>query len=165
MIEDSRLIEDGFEELPKVVKPSGVYLLLRGVVVVYVGKSKNVYSRMSQHYYNMKKGMRGYRPSPIDCNNYQLRFDQALVHWCAWGELDKLEVYYINRYKPKWNVYVPAVLPELNVDIMSLAEELGFANWKKQETTAPIRRRTIFNNRVLAKVTLPKLKFMEEESA
>lgn len=87
--------------------PSGIYLLLMRGVVVYVGKSLNVYARVGNHYQNMariRKGMRPYRDwqSSLSMTEWPL-FDEVQFFFAAPRELDKLELEYIQRYMPQHN--------------------------------------------------------------
>ena len=156
--------EEGFDELPRVMAPSAVYVLLWEGRVVYVGQSKNVYARVATHYQAVVRARKGLRPG-LSPSVEAFRFDKVMIRWCPKSELDRLETELIDRFRPEHNVIVRRVLPKLSFDVLGLADELGFG-WKKLETsTMPMRRRRVsYPNRVSAKVTLPKLKFMEEES-
>lgn len=64
-------------------KASGVYFLLNGNEIVYVGQAVNVYARIGQH---------------VD-----KRFDRYAFIPCAINALDKLESLYIHCLRPKLN--------------------------------------------------------------
>jgi len=64
-------------------KASGVYFLLDGDEVVYVGQAVNVYSRISQH--------------------TNKRFDRYAFVPCAVDALDRLESLYIHCLRPRLN--------------------------------------------------------------
>jgi hypothetical protein len=64
-------------------KASGVYFLLDGADIVYVGQAVNVYSRISQH--------------------TDKRFDRYAFVPCQIDALDKLESLYIHCLRPKLN--------------------------------------------------------------
>ena len=64
-------------------KSSGVYFLLEGDEVVYVGQAANVYSRIGQH--------------------TDKRFDRYAFVPCAVDALDKLESLYIHCLRPRLN--------------------------------------------------------------
>ena len=58
------LREEGFEAFGRPKLGTGVYLLLLAGVVIYVGKSLNIYHRIGQHVLAMRrhrKGLRQYR--------------------------------------------------------------------------------------------------------
>ena len=62
----------------------GVYMLIDGANVVYVGQSINMLSRLGKHAYD--KNFTHYKV--LECNK---------------DELDALEAHYINKFKPKYN--------------------------------------------------------------
>ncbi|WP_294267670.1 GIY-YIG nuclease family protein [uncultured Chryseobacterium sp.] len=64
----------------------GIYLLKEGEKVVYVGSSKNVETRVTQHQSDKSKS-----------------FDNYQVIGCNVSELANLEAYYIDKYKPEFN--------------------------------------------------------------
>jgi hypothetical protein len=64
-------------------RASGVYFLLDGDEIVYVGQAVNVYSRIGQH--------------------TNKRFDRYAFVPCAVNELDKLESLYIHCLRPRLN--------------------------------------------------------------
>lgn len=93
---------NGFYDLSPMLK-SGVYLLMRQGVVVYVGKSKELYTRIYTHRTNYKALRKG-KVLPPWMRVRAINFDQVMVRPCAVGELDALEVEMINHYKPKFNI-------------------------------------------------------------
>ena len=68
------------------IKRSGVYRLLLGAVVVYIGKSSHVPSRVMSHHTQRK-----------------IIFDSVEVHWCAAKDMDWIEEYCIRLYRPNCN--------------------------------------------------------------
>lgn len=64
---------------------SGIYFLIKGDTVVYVGQSKNVYSRIRRH---------------LDTKV----FDKINVIACEESELNRLESMYIRKFSPVLNV-------------------------------------------------------------
>jgi hypothetical protein len=66
----------------------GIYFLWSGYSVVYVGQSKNVYSRVNTHILEGKK-----------------RFDYACAINCKQGDLDKMESAFIGLLKPIYNYH------------------------------------------------------------
>ena len=73
----------------------GVYFLIHNEVIVYVGQSKNVYRRTDTH----KK----------DKN-----FDRITVIECLESDLDKVENFYINKFKPILNIVGKSRCDELS---------------------------------------------------
>jgi GIY-YIG catalytic domain len=70
---------------------SGVYFLMAGDDVLYVGQSKNVYSRIAQH-----------------MANAQFEFDHFVITECHADHLLSLEAKFINELNPRWNKEIPA---------------------------------------------------------
>lgn len=64
---------------------SGIYFLIREGVIVYVGKSGNVYRRVSDH-------------------TKTKEFDRISVIECSAESLDALERVYIKKFKPVLNI-------------------------------------------------------------
>jgi hypothetical protein len=94
-------------------KASGVYFLLDGNEVVYVGQAVNVYSRIGQH--------------------TEKRFDRYAFVPCPVDALDILESLYIHLLRPRFNgvqkngqYYAPISLTEL-FDLASNARRLATA--------------------------------------
>jgi hypothetical protein len=73
----------------------GVYFLLDCEEIVYVGKSVDVRNRLKQHSDNLNKVWNRY---------FFIRCDRE--------ELDRLEAYYILRFRPKYNIAIPKVNDE-----------------------------------------------------
>lgn len=70
---------------------TGVYFLLQGKKVVYIGQTKNIKSRLQAHKEDRSKvfdNVRFIDGVPVDL-------------------LDAVEAYYINKVKPKYNVSLP----------------------------------------------------------
>jgi excisionase family DNA binding protein len=63
---------------------SGIYFLIKGRKVVYVGQSRNVIVRLAQHVKDSKKV-----------------FDAWVWFPCPRGKLSRLETVYIKKFKPK----------------------------------------------------------------
>jgi hypothetical protein len=68
----------------------GIYFLLDCEEIVYVGKSVDVKSRLKQHSNNLNKVWNRY---------FFIKCDRQ--------EIDRLEAYYILRFRPKYNVAIP----------------------------------------------------------
>jgi excinuclease UvrABC nuclease subunit len=69
---------------------TGIYFLIDGGVVTYIGKSENVAARITEH---AKKG----RP-----------FDKFFMIHCRSEDLNALEAEYIRAYNPSGNKKVPS---------------------------------------------------------
>ena len=148
-IQDLILEREGFQPLPGVLAPSGVYLLLAKGVVLYVGQSINVHQRLSAHY-NAKQ--RGYRKKLFigqreygagDTRALSIPYDQVLVKWLPKPELDRVEIQLINRYKPKFNIDVRGPLPQVRID---LADIMMAVEWKRKasnQSSQELKRRRL----------------------
>lgn len=84
------------EESPLILNPvkayvCGVYFLILSGEVVYVGKSKNVYARISQH---MKRSM--------------FEFDSFAFLESNDAEVGELEARYIHELNPRFNIEFPS---------------------------------------------------------
>ncbi len=95
-------IMEKFVRWREVLAPTGVYLLLWRGEVVYVGKSLNLYSRLSTHYTNMRRRLRGL--TPYDDHREPILFDDVMVMFCPRDMLDKEEAALILRHQPTHNV-------------------------------------------------------------
>ncbi len=63
---------------------SGIYFLIRGEEVVYVGQSKNCFTRICHHFGNKE-------------------FNKVILYPCKISELDYYEDFFIKKYKPEYN--------------------------------------------------------------
>lgn len=117
----------GFVEAPRVDKPIGIYVLLREGKVVYVGQSRNVYTRLGQHYVSKAKTRsRSMHFAPSDPRGLPIKFDQVMMLFCEREKLNLLEAELIRRYKPKYNSQVGRTnLPDVEIDVVALAQEVG----------------------------------------
>jgi excinuclease UvrABC nuclease subunit len=86
---------------------AGVYALVRDGVVVYVGQSKRMLSRISAHKSNW--GRRTPSWLPASCRG--ILFDEVHVMPCRVEDLDRLEQRLINLWKPRYNVQLKAPTP------------------------------------------------------
>jgi len=102
---------EDFVDLTILMRPiCGVYILLYGDFVVYVGKSRDVPKRIRDHCNRM-------------ANTNGFKFTKVMVRTCSRFELDRLEFAYISRYKPihnKQNLGVPKGLEHVKVDLEAL---------------------------------------------
>lgn len=73
-------------DITHMLELSGVYVLYRKGIVVYVGKSTQLISRLTAH----KRDKR-------------FTYDRVLVHYCTGEEMDKVELIFINQYLPEFN--------------------------------------------------------------
>lgn len=92
---------DGFDDVSVILSP-GVYALVKSGTVIYVGKSRSMYSRIYTHRTTANRAKKGRDiPSWLPVKGFV--FDQVFVRKCRLEELDDLEAQMINRYKPKYN--------------------------------------------------------------
>lgn len=82
LCDEGQLIDGAFKY--EDIKMTGIYFLLKGERIVYVGQSTNLHTRLSHH------------QSRID-------FDSVSFVSCDQEDLDVLESMYIHRLKPEKN--------------------------------------------------------------
>lgn len=78
----------------------GIYFLIDCDEVVYVGQSVDIRSRLEQHSNaGMAKGTK------------EKNFNRFFFVNCQREELDRLEAYYILKFRPKYNIAIPKEVP------------------------------------------------------
>lgn len=92
---------EGFADVSWILK-SGVYALLKNGVVIYIGQSKGMISRIYTHKTAWGAKSRG-KPSPDWMPTKGILFDEVWVRPCSLDVLDELEREMIDLYKPKFN--------------------------------------------------------------
>ena len=93
---------EGFSDVTPLLR-SGVYALAKRGVIIYVGKAKNLYSRIYTHKHFANRGAKGQKiPSWLPIRGFV--FDQVFVFPCRVDLLDSVEAEMVNKYKPKYNV-------------------------------------------------------------
>lgn len=98
---------EGFIEVSPVLR-AGVYALAKDGVVVYVGQSKRMLSRIETH-----RSQWGRKSSPAWLAGIArgILFDQIFILPCNPDRLDAVEAEMINRYKPRYNIRVKTPHP------------------------------------------------------
>lgn len=132
------LAKDGFVGLPGVAT-SGVYVLVWGERIVYVGQSVNVFQRICSHRNRLSRYKRGKMG-----HNHQewarvIHFDRVWVLFAPRDELDHLELEMIRKYNPEVNILLRRHdIPEFEVDL----NKIGLGTWKRPsaESRAVLRR-------------------------
>ena len=90
----------------------GIYAIQYQKEIIYIGQSTNVLCRWKQHNYNVDKTLLGEVKSLTRYAQQKYNFlatkrpedvDFIILQQCAIEELDKLEFYYIQKYKPRFN--------------------------------------------------------------
>ena len=92
---------EGFEDVTTLLR-SGVYILVKRGVVIYVGKSKSLYSRIYTHKHFANRGAKGKTIAswlPVK----GMQFDEVHIRYCHVDALDRVETETINKYKPHYN--------------------------------------------------------------
>lgn len=110
------LEEDGFADFSALMH-CGVYALVRKGIVVYVGQSKTLATRLhGQLVHRGKPSKKSYFGS----NVYKgVVFDEIWVKPCMLQELDKIEIEMIKKYLPKYNVkHKPIPPPDISLDTL-----------------------------------------------
>lgn len=87
---------EGLTEIPiSLMADAHIYFLVNNEEVVYVGKSLRVGKRITQHYIDGQKGFNRIFVKPVT--------NVSVI------ELDEIERYYIDKYKPKYNINLKKV--------------------------------------------------------
>lgn len=97
---------EGFTDVSAVLR-SGVYILLHHRAIVYIGKSKSMYSRIYNHrnlWVQSRRGKNSEYPSWLPQSVKGMLFDGVLIRPCPIEALDALEKELIQRYRPKYNI-------------------------------------------------------------
>ena len=93
---------EGFTDVSQILS-AGVYALAKRGMIIYVGKAKNLYSRIYTHKHFANRGAKGQKiPSWLPIRGFV--FDQVFVFPCRVDLLDSVEAEMVNKYKPKYNV-------------------------------------------------------------
>jgi|SRR6185369_4756615 len=90
-IDETKLldVDDLMERAIQLSNASGIYFLLAGGRVMYVGQSTNLWRRIEDH---KKIGFRG--------------FDSYAFLPCSAADLGTLEARYIDKFQPPWNIRI-----------------------------------------------------------
>ena len=105
---------DGFEDVSYLLnKTCGVYMLLFDDIVIYVGKSANIYSRIREHKYKMRRSLDGFK------------FNKVVIKFCEEEAMSRLESQAIAKFKPTHNKFFPAELLDIKVDLAALGFKAG----------------------------------------
>ena len=106
---------DGFDDVSTLLR-SGIYALCKRGVVIYVGKSKSLYSRIYTHKHFANRGAKG-RKVPDWLPVKGIQFDEVFIRPCSLEALDALEYEMINLYQPHYN---QSLKNNLTVDLTRL---------------------------------------------
>ena len=100
---------EGFQEVSGLLR-AGVYALAARGVVIYVGKSRSLYSRIYAHRHFANRAAKG-RTIPDWLPTKGLVFDQVFIRPCTLEALDSLEREMISLYKPRYNLSLKSRAP------------------------------------------------------
>jgi len=99
--ENSVLADDDFEDA-SLILCVGVYALVYNGVVVYVGQSRKMLSRIYTH-----RTLCGKRKPP-QVKTRGIRFEEVWIRRCRVEDLDRIEKEMIQKYRPRYNVFLKA---------------------------------------------------------
>jgi excinuclease UvrABC nuclease subunit len=107
-----------FIDVSVMLRP-GVYALVKRGVVIYVGKAKQLYSRIYTHRNVAGRAAKGQKiPTWMPVKGFV--FDEVWVRPCRVEDLERLETEMINLYKPRFNESLkhhgPIKLPPLTIN-------------------------------------------------
>jgi hypothetical protein len=137
-------MEEDFVRLKEVLAPVGVYVLYWQGKVVYVGKSLNIFGRLSTHFVQMRRRLNG--AAPYAQHQPPILFDDVGVKWCTVEEINRVEIGLIARYRPRYNTQH---LPPHSVAMRIPALKELLARAKKQPV---VNRRNITPAHVHAQI-------------
>lgn len=89
---------------------SGIYAITIDDGIVYVGQSKNVYQRCSQHIYNIENAMFNQEKKYLLLLSAKLgghNIDCSYIEYCDQDILTEREDYYIEQLEPCLNILTP----------------------------------------------------------
>lgn len=129
----------GFALVVGVVAPAGVYCLCLNGEVVYVGKSTNVYARISRHGQNLRRARSGKRPYGADTIAF-VEFDSVMVKFCPVEQLNLEEIELIQRLNPKHNRQLNRPIASLDVLAIPAIREILSRNERKRPAQFKKRR-------------------------
>lgn len=98
---------EGFIDVSAVLS-AGIYALVREGVVVYIGQSKRMLTRVSSHKSNWG---RKNQPTWLPASVRGVLFDEVHVLPCRVEDLNRLEAALIDLYKPRLNRALKAPTP------------------------------------------------------
>jgi excinuclease UvrABC nuclease subunit len=89
----------GFSDYSKLIG-SGIYALVSGDEVVYIGKSKQLWKRLYAHRSTLERVRQGKRPF----NKMRaMIFDKVWIMACAISDMERIEKEWIGKLNPKYN--------------------------------------------------------------
>lgn len=94
-------VASGFLSCPSLTCP-GVYALLRGDEVIYIGKAKVLLQRLYAHW-NMADRIRRGKMVSDRTNIKHIVFTGFKVYPCLYSDLDRVEKQMIAKYRPRYN--------------------------------------------------------------
>lgn len=128
----------GFAPVVGVVAPAGIYCLCLRGEVVYVGKSTNVYARISRHGQNLRRAQSGKRP--YDANSIMLvEFDAVMVKFCPVADLGTEELALIQRLRPVHNRQLNR--PPSTVDVLKIPAIAEILSRNERRRPIPFKKR------------------------
>lgn len=117
------------------VRPQpGIYAITIDNKVAYIGQSKNMWERCSQHIYNIENAMLNQEKKYLLLLAAKLgghKIDCISIANCTLEGLIKGETYYIDRVKPPLNIKMPGN-PDNNIDSLKIEDLLGLLEWECQ---------------------------------
>lgn len=94
---------EGFEAFGYPNPGTGVYVLMLNGVVLYVGKSLNIFHRIGQHVIAMRRHKKGKRPYKGKDELPFIEFDEVRVKWVPIAQIDGEEMRLIQLFLPEKN--------------------------------------------------------------
>src|ERR1700676_4108757 len=138
---------EGFERFGFPHPATGVYVLMGKGMVLYVGKSLNIYHRIGQHITAMRRHKKGLLRYKSKEDLPFIEFDEIKVKWVPIHQIDAEEMKLIQRFLPEHNELMKRPFIDVS-NIPSVAKLIADAppvhsllHGKTLSTMSNIRRR------------------------
>lgn len=113
---------------------SGIYAILLDNIPVYIGQSKNVYTRCSQHIYNVENAMFNQEKKYLLLLAAKLgghHIDCKTMLYCSEDELREWEDKYIEEYAPCLNILTPT--GKQHIEDLKIEDVLNYVKDRKDK--------------------------------
>lgn len=140
------MLEPGFERLDHIRDPGGVFCLCLKGKIVYVGQSKNLYTRAGDAVVRARRPIRQSRWfTGGDFNGIPLFFDEVWVKFCGEAEASQLKADLIAKHRPEQQpptIIKGLVIPhrwDRRVDLWALAKAAGVKLERTEKDSRRVR--------------------------
>lgn len=120
--------------LKNIKKTSGIYAITLEDFVVYVGQSKDMFQRCSQHIYNTENAMLNQEKKYLLLLSAKIGghdIDYIPLEYCEESELTSRENFYISSYNPPLNILTPN--GKQDIEVLKIGDLLSYIDGQKLE--------------------------------